>query len=616
MVNEIFTMCNYYASFLVLKSKHALGNGQNEDWCALKTLRIEKNQMFRQEENQDPQRTGESSAMSEKELNVDGSQLLSIIKDFAIDLIQLSSRDELIWHVVEKVAGQAGFVDCVIYLYDETRHVLVQQAAFGDKRNEKIDTSNAIEIALGQGITGRVAVDRKPVIIHDTRHHSGYIADLKSMSSEICVPILHEDRLFGVIDCEHPTPNYFTDLHLEMLTTIATMLASRIAQWEVLDKLTQSQKELSESEEKYRLLFETSDDPMMVLTENNFDLCNEAAAAVFGYRNRAEMQAIHPSVVSPEFQPDGNSSYEKAERMMRLAIEKGHHKFEWVHQKKCGEDFPMDVTLTRIPYQGGTALFAVCRDITERKEAMTALTEAMIEATSANKAKSDFLANMSHELRTPLNAIIGFSEMMTRQVFGALGDLKYETYAQDILGSGKYLLNLIDDILDLAAIDALERKISKTQLDVLNVVDECHILVDQFLREKKQNCQRDIPADISPVYADERALKQILVNLVTNAVKFTPEGGAIKLTVRQEGRNHVFQLADTGQGIAAHRLARITDRFDRGSLDPFKAVEGTGLGLAIVKSLVELHKGSLKIESQEGVGTTVTFRIPLGEETS
>lgn len=537
-------------------------------------------------------------------------QQLQVINQFAKDLIRLSSSQDLIWHTVNEVVGQLGFADCVIYLIDEDRDVLVQSAAYGPKSNNHREIINPIEIPIGKGITGSVAKSGEPLLILDTESDERYIPDFTDMLSEVCVPIIDKGHLLGVIDCEDQSKNHFTEHHLELLTTIASMLASRLAQWDVLKKLETTQSALAESEEKYRLFFEKSEDPMMLLTKNKFELCNAAAARVFKYADAQEMQNIHPSEASPPRQSDGQSSFEKAEEMMKIAIDQGVHRFEWTHRKKTGEDFPMEVALTKIPYKGDIALYAVCRDVTQRKKMDIALHQAVEKANDANQSKIKFLANMSHELRTPLNAILGFSEMMTEKIFGPLGSDMYEDYVKNIHISASYLSNIINDILDLSAISESDDTINRCPLNIDDIVADCYAIIGKLASDKGIDCRHDIQADIEPVFAGDRELKQILINLLANAVKFTPAGGSICLSIHTEADHHIFKVTDTGCGIPENLLDTITERFARGKLDPFDAIEGTGLGLAIVKSLVSLHQGKLKIESTVGKGTSIIFAIP------
>ena len=255
-------------------------------------------------------------------------------------------------------------------------------------------------------------------------------------------------------------------------------------------------------------------------------------------------------------------------------------------------------------------LQAVGRDITERKRVDDALNGALMDAEKANKAKSEFLANMSHELRTPLNAISGFSEMLTGEFFGTLGSPKYKEYADDIRVSSEYLLNLVNDILDLSAVEAGKQSLAKERLIVDDVIKGCSTVIAAAAENKSIDYAVDLPDEIQPLLADRRALKQILLNVLSNATKFTPAGGRVTLKITESNNHHVFEVSDTGEGVPADKLSSLTDPFVRANTNPHMAQEGTGLGLAIVKSLVNLHNGELNIKSKVGEGTIVTVMLP------
>ncbi|HEX3442517.1 MAG TPA: ATP-binding protein, partial [Pseudolabrys sp.] len=231
-------------------------------------------------------------------------------------------------------------------------------------------------------------------------------------------------------------------------------------------------------------------------------------------------------------------------------------------------------------------------------------------AEEANQAKSKFLANMSHELRTPLNAIIGFSEIMESGMFGPLGAEKYQEYCSDIRDSGQYLLDVINDILDMSKIEAGRIRLDFEDLDLDTLLNESMRVVSSKAQEK----QLALTAKIAPgltLRADRRALKQIVLNLLSNAVKFTPGGG--RVTVRGRTTDHciVLGIADTGIGIAKDALAKLGRPFEQVESQLTKSHQGSGLGLAIAKSLVELHGGRMSIRSTLGKGTMVVVNLPL-----
>ncbi len=230
-------------------------------------------------------------------------------------------------------------------------------------------------------------------------------------------------------------------------------------------------------------------------------------------------------------------------------------------------------------------------------------------AEEANQTKSKFLANMSHELRTPLNAIIGFSEVMGSGMFGELGNEKYQEYCQDILTSGHYLLEVINDILDMSKIEAGRMKLDMEELDLSRTLAESLRVVSGRAQDKNLTLDADIDSIIS-VVADRRATKQIIVNLLSNAVKFTPDGGRIVVRSRQLEDKVVLMIADTGIGIAPHSLARLGRPFEQVESQLTKTYHGSGLGLAIARSLAQLHGGTMRLRSKIDVGTIVRVTLP------
>jgi two-component system cell cycle sensor histidine kinase PleC len=230
-------------------------------------------------------------------------------------------------------------------------------------------------------------------------------------------------------------------------------------------------------------------------------------------------------------------------------------------------------------------------------------------AEEASQAKSEFLANMSHELRTPLNAIIGFSEIMESGMFGKLGSEKYYEYCNDIRASGCYLLDVINDILDMAKIEAGRMPVTIEAVALDEIVSDAMRVVSVRAEEKKLICRTDVP-DALLLHADRRAIKQILLNLISNAVKFTPDGGHIGVRAKVSGRAAFLVIEDSGIGIAKEALRKLGRPFEQVESQLTKTQAGSGLGLAIAKSLAELQGGRMRIRSIENVGTTVFLRLP------
>ena len=315
-------------------------------------------------------------------------------------------------------------------------------------------------------------------------------------------------------------------------------------------------------------------------------------------------------------------------------------------QRKNGEDIDLEIALSMMDSDDGRIFIGVCHDVTERKQIEQALKDreetlqqhvadlrdaqerveeqgaemvrlaedvsiARDEAEGANKAKSEFLANMSHELRTPLNAIIGFSEIMKHETFGPVGNTRYREYAGDIYGAGQHLLAVINDILDLSKVEAGTEDLHSDTVEFPDILGLVLPLVEHSAQNGGLELEMDVQQNLPALRADERKLVQILVNLLSNAIKFTPAGGKVTLKVRRDPQNgHVFQVSDTGVGIAPEDIPKALSPFQQIDSELSRQHDGTGLGLPLTKSLVEQHDGSLELESELAVGTTVTVRFP------
>jgi two-component system cell cycle sensor histidine kinase PleC len=267
-------------------------------------------------------------------------------------------------------------------------------------------------------------------------------------------------------------------------------------------------------------------------------------------------------------------------------------------------------------------VFVTARDMLllreDKNDLIEQLTAAKIEsdkaryrAEAASHAKSEFLANMSHELRTPLNAILGFSEIMKGEVFGPVGSPQYVEYAGHIHSSGEHLLGLINDVLDLSRIEAGRFVIKATEIDMRDQIAGALSLFAVRAAEGKIDLKRDIESNLPLLIADERALRQIMLNLISNAVKFTPEHGTVTVFARRNPLGGMdLGVTDSGVGIAPHDLTYVFEAFGQGQHDISVREKGTGLGLPIVRGLVEAHGGKVQLKSELGKGTTVTATFP------
>jgi two-component system cell cycle sensor histidine kinase PleC len=249
--------------------------------------------------------------------------------------------------------------------------------------------------------------------------------------------------------------------------------------------------------------------------------------------------------------------------------------------------------------------------IAELEQSKSVSDEARRRAEAANLAKSRFLATMSHELRTPLNAILGFSEVMQAEMMGPLNNATYKEYAASIHQSGRHLLNLINEILDLSRIEAGRYELSEAPLRLVPIVQDCHRLLKLRAENKDLQIVERFEEGLPQVWADERAVRQICLNLLSNALKFTPPGGQITLSVRATAEGgQLISVRDNGPGIPREEIPKVLEPFGQGSLAHQSAEGGTGLGLPIVQSLIELHGGSFELRSELRKGTEAVVYFP------
>ena len=369
------------------------------------------------------------------------------------------------------------------------------------------------------------------------------------------------------------------------------------------------------SDERFRMLFERSTDAHMLYDAEGIIDCNDATLRMLRAPSRASLVGRRPVELSPLRQPDGRLSVVVGGQMREKARITGYHRFEWTHRRLDGTEFPVEVTLTPIRMHGRDVILAVWHDIAERKAIEDALRLAKDAAESANKTKSDFMTRMNHELRTPLTAIIGFSNVMLKGRKGALTP-EAAIYTERILHNGKHLLSLINQILDVAKVESGRMELEHETVVLADLVNETLSMLESTAEAKGLTLKREIPERVAPFITDPGKLKQILINLVGNAIKFTSEGEVtVQVVVGPiTGQPRDIIVRDTGIGIPAERLEKIFEPFEQGDSSMRREFGGTGLGLAIVRSYAQLIEASVTVESEVGVGTTFTVHLPDSHE--
>jgi len=362
-----------------------------------------------------------------------------------------------------------------------------------------------------------------------------------------------------------------------------------------IDEHRQTGTELQASEARFKEFFENNPDPCWLIDNNTFIECNQEAARILGYENKEALTATHVSSISPYTQPDGSHSKEKTREMMQIALQKGIHRYEWVHKKLNGETFPVEITLAKYTTKDKEMFYCMWRDITERKR--------------IEKMKNEFISTVSHELRTPLTSLMGALGLVSG---GASGDIppKAKSLIDMALNNANRLLLLINDILDMSKIEA-------GKLDYHMVKIEINQLIKQSLENnkyygKKYDVHFTFTTNIASAwcYGDPNRLMQVINNLLSNAAKFSLSGGVVEVNTQSNSGEIVISIKDNGIGIPAEDHIRIFKKFSQVDSSDSRSIGGTGLGLNISKYIIEAHHGAIYFESIKDQGTTFFVRLP------
>jgi PAS domain S-box-containing protein len=536
---------------------------------------------------------------------------------------------------------------------DDARHLRCVDIWCADdlKADDYIRARRASRIEPDEELPGRVWHRHLPLWIPDLGDEASFPPSPASREAKLrgafAMPLRNGAQVIGVMAFYSREAREANDDHLSMLSA----LGGQIGQFMERKRIEQG---LRDSEERYRSMIAALDEGIILVdARESLFASNASAERILGLG--ASDMIGHPATESfPGARDEAGKGVAPGELPFLLTLRTGEPRqneivgftradntLVWISMNAqplihFGETIPYaamasfsDITARKAAEESLRAAHAdlesrvekrtsqlmdanqrLHSEIEEKEQAQRELRGAKDAADTANQAKSAFLANMSHELRTPLNAVIGFSELLEQQIFGELND-KQRGYVGNVLVSGRHLLQLVNDVLDISKVEAGRMDLAYELTPIGSIVDVVRSVIQAVATKKGIDLEVSVPSDLPPVSIDPGRIKQVLYNLISNAIKFTPRGGLVRLSASAEGAHLVVRVSDTGVGISQEDLPRLFREFEQlpqpGGVRP----EGTGLGLALTKRLVELHGGRVEVDSTLGEGSTFSVHLPL-----
>jgi len=426
-----------------------------------------------------------------------------------------------------------------------------------------------------------------------------------ALAAALCLVLVAAVQAFGFLPPSHVAAQL---AQLYAISTLAAVVQAALIAVATQDRQRAADQAAAQGAAMYRFL---ADNAMDLITRHSPDgrirFASPSAQNLLGLEpelllGKAPAALVHPGDLKAIQSAFVETSYFGRAASTEVRMKRSDNAYVWVEMRcrpATANGDPADIV-------------AVTRDISERKRQEHALIEARDAAEDASRAKSKFLANMSHELRTPLNAIIGFSEVMSREMFGPLGGPRYLEYSRLVHESGGHLLELINSILDMSKIEAGKFELSEEVFELADTVNAAIRFVKMSAERAGVVVRMRLAPDTRLIFADQRAVKQVLINLLTNAIKFTPRGGDVSVEAQRDSSGILLTVIDTGVGISSKDLDRLGQPFEQVEGEHRRTKEGTGLGLALVKAFTEMHGGEVGVASRLGEGTTVRIRLPYG----
>jgi PAS domain S-box-containing protein len=557
-----------------------------------------------------------------------GIVIMTLLDRTVLDRLSLLSSN--LTYITEKgsLSSRVGIKgkDELNNLADKINHMLeaLEKNEIEFQQIER-DNKQRMETVLSSIICGTLLIDAETHIITDANPTAIEIIGLPkekilgNVDSDFICPVHKEDCLptlpeLTVNKSESILVNADGKEIPVLISIVPVSLSDKkylVKSFVDMTRIKETENALIETEEKFEKISTSAQDAIIMIDNKGIiTFWNHAAEKMFDYTREEVMgKEMHGLIALPEYE----DRYKRGlEGFMVDGKGPAIGQILSVYAKKQnGAEFPVELSLSTFKLKTGTWHAAgIIRDITDRRRAEEALLNAKINAETANRSKSDFLATMSHELRTPLNSIIGFSDLMIDGGVGETSDMQ-KKFLGNISTSGKHLLSLINNILDLSKVEAGKMELSYELFGVYVTIDEVKQLVSPLADKKGLKLEFNKEESLDKIYADRLRFKQILFNLASNAIKFSHPGGKITISATKIKDKAQFSVEDTGIGISDENKSKLFQPFTQLESTTTRRYEGTGLGLSLVKKFIEMHGGQIWVESELGEGTKFTFELPL-----
>jgi len=550
----------------------------------------------------------EAEAISERGIRdlYEKQSALTLLQKIAMAANEAKEINAALQIALNEICDYTGWpIGHVYFVDDADGQTLKPSNVWHIRHPERFQTFREITektcFTVGEGLPGRVMLEKQPTCIVDVTMDGNFPRAQQARNIGVrgafAFPVMAGADVVSVLEFFTPESVVPEAQLLDLMGNVGTQLGR------VIERV-RSENALKESEHRFRQMFDAASDAIFVIDLEirkifNF---NPRACEMLAYAPH-EMLRLSVADVCP-------NDIDALQKFTQTVFKKGYAKTEDITcLTKCGQTLAVEISGSLVELEGKTYMLASVRDISARKEAEQLRYEKEA-AEAANRAKSAFLANMSHELRTPLNSVVAMSDILLEKYFGDLTE-QQEDYIRDILSSGKHLLALINDILDLSKIEAGYSPLEPSKVFLSPLIEECLKVVRDRASSKKVALSCHISSDVSTVICDERKVKQSILNLLSNAVKFTPNDGRVGVEVGCESDGVCISVWDTGIGIAEHQQEGIFAEFVQADASITREYEGTGLGLALVKRFIEQHGGRVWLESRLGKGSRFSFVLPL-----